>query len=47
MLGSTDWQGWLRDRTLAVSNQQREAVIPAIEATIEAVKANVFPYHGL
>jgi acetoin utilization protein AcuC len=47
MLGSTDWQGGLRDRILAVSSQQRDAVIPAIEATVEAVKANVFPIHGL
>jgi len=47
MLGSTDWQGGLRDRTLAVSSQQRDAVVPALEATIKAVKANVFPIHGL
>ncbi len=47
MLESTDWQGGLRDRTLAVSSQQRDAVMPAIEATIEAIKANVFPIHGL
>ena len=47
MLGSTDWQGGLRDRTLAVSSQQRDAVMPAVEATIEAIKANVFPIHGL
>jgi len=37
----------LRDKAVAVSNQQRNAVIPAIEATIEAVKANVFSLHGL
>jgi len=47
MLGATDWQGGLRDRVLAVSSQQRDAVAPAIEATIEAVKANVFGLHGL
>jgi acetoin utilization protein AcuC len=47
MLESTDWQGGLRDRALAVSQTQREMVVPAIEATIEAVKANVFPIHGL
>lgn len=47
MLGSTDWQGGLRDRTLAVSNQQRDAVVSALEATIKAVKANVFSIHGL
>jgi acetoin utilization protein AcuC len=47
MLESTDWQGGLRDRALAVSSQQRDAVMPAIEATIEAIKASVFPLHGL
>jgi acetoin utilization protein AcuC len=47
MLSSTDWQGGLRDRALAVSRQQRDAVMPAVEAAIEAVKANVFPIHGL
>ncbi len=40
-------QGGLRDRTLAISNQQRDAVLPAIEAAIEAVEANVFSLHGL
>jgi len=47
MLESTDWQGGLRDRALAVSNQQRDAVMPAVEATIEAIKTNIFPIHGL
>lgn len=47
MLESTDWQGGLRDRTLAVSSQQRDAVTPAIQATMEAIKANIFPLHGL
>ncbi len=47
MLGGTDWQGGLRDRTLAVSSQQQNAVTPAIEATIKAVKANIFPIHRL
>lgn len=47
MLESTDWQGGLRDRALVVSQAQREMVVPVIEATIEAVKANVFPVHEL
>jgi acetoin utilization protein AcuC len=47
MLESTDWQGGLRDREFVVRRQQREMVLPAIEAAIEAVKANVFPLHGL
>jgi acetoin utilization protein AcuC len=44
---STDQQGGLRDRALIVSETQREMVMPAVEAVIEAVKANVFSLHGL
>ena len=40
-------QGELREKAASVSSQQRNIVIPAIEATIEAVKAKVFPYHNL
>jgi len=47
MLESTEWQGGLRDRELAVSKQQREAVEPVVERVIEAVKGNVFCIHGL
>lgn len=47
MLQSTDWQGGLRDRELPVTSQQREMVLPALEASIEMVKAKVFPIHGL
>jgi len=47
MLESTDWQGGLRDRTLVVTSQQRNAVAPTVEATIEALKTNVFPIHNL
>ncbi len=47
MLENTDWQGGLRDRALVVSQTQREMVVPVIEATIEAVKANVFGLHKL
>lgn len=47
MLGNTEWQGGLRDQVLAVSNQQRDAVMPAIESTIKTIKATVFPIHGL
>lgn len=47
MLQSTDWQGGFRDRELPVTNQQRETVLPALEASIETVKAKVFPIHGL
>ena len=47
LLESTEWQGGLRDRMLAVSESQRETVMPAIDATIEKIKANIFPIHGL
>ena len=47
MLGSTDRQDNLRDKSPPISNQQRNAVMPAVEAIIEAVKAKVFPVHGL
>jgi acetoin utilization protein AcuC len=47
MLGSTEWQGGLRDQVLAVSSQQRDAVMPAIENTIKIIKSIIFPIHGL
>lgn len=47
MLESTDWQGGLRDRELAVTDQQKEAVLPALKASIEAIKVSVLPLHGL
>ena len=47
LLESTEWQGGLRDRALAVSESQREIVVPTLQATIEAIKTNVFPIHGL
>jgi acetoin utilization protein AcuC len=47
MLQTTDWQGGLRDRALAVGQQQRRSVELAIDSTIKAVKAKVFPIHRL
>jgi acetoin utilization protein AcuC len=47
MLQSTDWQGGLRDRELPVTQQQRQMVLPALEATLETLKAKLFPLHGL
>ncbi|HUV63083.1 MAG TPA: acetoin utilization protein AcuC [Sedimentisphaerales bacterium] len=47
LLESTEWQGGLRDRALAVSESQRQTVAPAVEATIETIKSTVFPIHGL
>jgi hypothetical protein len=47
MLESTDWQGGLRDREFVKREHQADMVLPAIEETIEAIKANVFTIHGL
>jgi hypothetical protein len=46
-LESTEWQGGLRDRALAVTEQQRKAVEPAIEAVVRKIKKTIFPIHGL
>lgn len=47
LLESTEWQGGLRDRALAVTEQQRNAVEPAIEAVVQEIKKTIFPIHGL
>ena len=47
LMETTDWQGGLRDRALAPDDADRKRVDPRIEATIEAIRANVFPVHGL
>ena len=47
MLESTDWQGGLRDRQVRVTSEQRETVLPALEASIETLKVTVFAIHGL
>lgn len=46
-LESTEWQGGLRDRELAVTKQQRNAVEPAIEAVVRKIKKTIFPIHGI
>ncbi len=47
LLESTEWQGGLRDRELPVTDSQRETVMPALDVTIEKIKANIFPIHGI
>jgi acetoin utilization protein AcuC len=47
MLQTTEWQGGLRDRELPVNSQQRDAVIPALTATLDTLKSTLFPLHGL
>jgi acetoin utilization protein AcuC len=47
LLETTDWQGGLRDRMLVSHAQQREAVEPVLDATLEKVRSLVFPKLGL
>lgn len=47
MLGSSEWAGGLRDRELPVGPEQRRAVDGPLRASVDAVKRNVFPHHGL
>jgi len=47
MMESTDWQGGLRDRQLPATDQQRQAVLPALQHSVETLKAKIFPLHGL
>ena len=46
-LESTEWQAGLKDRALAVTEQQRNAVEPAIETVVRNIKESIFPIHGL
>jgi acetoin utilization protein AcuC len=47
MLENMEWYGGLRDRVLAVTESQQKTVNPAIDETIQKIKANIFPIHGL
>jgi acetoin utilization protein AcuC len=47
MLDGTKRQGGLRDKTLVISDQQRDAVMPAVGAIIDAIKLKLFSIHGL
>jgi len=47
MLASTEWAGGLRDRTLAVTTEQRRAVELELQATIKNITNNVFRLHGI
>jgi acetoin utilization protein AcuC len=47
MMETTDWHGGLRDRALMPGKKQQMLIEPAVHATIDAVKRNVFPLHGL
>ena len=47
MLQTTEWHGGLRDREIPVNSQQRDAVIPALTATLDTLKSTLFPLYGL
>jgi acetoin utilization protein AcuC len=47
MLESTEWLGGFRDRRIPVTESQRNAVLPALDATIDKIKELIFPIHGL
>jgi len=47
MLGSTEWAGGLRDRTLVVTAEQRRAVESELQATLDRVQQHIFQLHGL
>jgi acetoin utilization protein AcuC len=47
MMETTDWGGGLRDRAVMPDARVRAAVDAAVDATIERVRRNVFPHHGL
>jgi acetoin utilization protein AcuC len=47
LLETTEWQGGLRDRALAVTEQQKNAVELAIETVVQKIKNTIFPIHGL
>ncbi len=46
-LGNTEWLGGLRDPERPTSPEQRREVEPLLRASIDAVRRNVFPHHGL
>jgi len=47
MLGSTEWQGGLRDRQVEPGEQQRSLVAPVIGEVVQSVKKRIFSLHGL
>lgn len=47
MLQTTEWQDGLRDRTIRVTPQQRDSVLPALNATLETLKAALFSLHSI
>jgi len=47
MIASTEWQGGLRDRHIAIEASEKQRIEPVVDSVIKKVKANIFKYHGL
>jgi acetoin utilization protein AcuC len=47
MIGSAEWSGGLRDHTRPVTEAQRQAVEPTLEASIRTILKTLFRYHNL
>ena len=47
MMESTDWPGGLRDRQLPIDTKQCGTIESIIDTTIEIIKTNIFPFHGV
>jgi acetoin utilization protein AcuC len=47
MLGSSEWAGGLRDHVRHVSPEQRARVEAELNGTLQRVRSNPFPQHGI
>lgn len=47
VLGQSEWIDGFRDHAVALTDEQRQAIEPALIASMEAVMNQVFPHHGL
>lgn len=47
MLASSEWAGGLRDRVLPVIDEQRQAVEPPLQQSIDRLLSHLSPYHDL
>ena len=47
MLESTEWPSGLRDRQLPINDTQHKTVTKQIKTTIDYIKKNIFPIHGI
>ena len=47
MLANTDWLGGLRDRAMLSHGGRREEVTADIARTMDFIRKNIFPFHGL